>query len=114
MKARIPKGLGGFGNLHELAKKAEQVQAAMDEANKALETKEYSATSGGSAVSVTVLGSMEIKEMKISPEVVDPEDVEMLCDLVKAATNEALRTAAQDKKESIDKISNGLQMPGLF
>lgn len=114
MKARIPKELGGFGNIHQLAKRAEQMQEEMDTANKQLEEKEYQATSGGEAVSVTVTGKMEIKEMNIKPDVIDPEDVEMLIDLIKAATNEALRAASDDRKETLDKISNGLNMPGLF
>ena len=62
----------------------------------------------------TVTGKMEIKSLEIKPEVVDPEDVEMLSDLVIAAVNEALRTAATDKTERMEKISGGLNMPGIF
>lgn len=117
MKARIPKGfggLGGLGNLQQLAQKAQKMQSEMDAAKAELEQKEYTATSGGGAVTVTVTGKMEIKSIEIKPEVVDPEDVEMLSDLVMAATNEALRTATQKKQETMDKISSGLNMPELF
>ena len=116
MKARLPKGYGGGGasNLQQLARQAQKMQEEMDKANTELEEKEYKATSGGSAVSVTVTGKMEVKSIDIQPEVVDPEDVEMLSDLIMAAVNEALRTAAEDKSTTMEKISGGLNMPGLF
>ena len=103
-----------MGNLQQLAQQAQQLQTKMDEETKRLAEKEYSATSGGEAVAVTVTGKMEIKSLDIKPEVVDPEDVEMLSDLIIAASNEALRQAANDKKETLDKISGSMEMPGLF
>ena len=92
----------------------QKMQEEMDQASTELETKEYSATSGGEAVKVTVTGGMEIKTIDIKPEVVDPDDIEMLTDLIKAAANEALRTAADEKEKVMTKISGGLNMPGLF
>ena len=74
------------------------MQEEMDQATAGLEVKEYTATAGGSAVSVTVTGKMEVKAISIAPRSGRPEDVEMLSDLVMAAVNEALRTAADDKK----------------
>ena len=79
-----------------------------------LEEKEYSATSGGEAVTVTVTGKMEVKSIEMKPEVVDPEDLEMLSDLIIAATNEALRAAAEEKNATLEKISGGLNVPGMF
>ena len=116
MKARLPQGFGGGGpaNLQQLAKQAQKLQENMDAAREELEAKEYSAVSGGSAVSVTVTGKMEIKSVDIKPEVVDPEDVEMLSDLIIAAVNEALRAAAADRDETMSKLSGGLSMPGMF
>ena len=117
MKARIPKGFSGGAaptNLQQLAKQAQKMQEEMDAASTELEAKEYSATAGGEAVSVTVSGGMEIKKIDIKPEVVDPEDIEMLTDLIIAATNEALRSASTEKEEVMTKISGGLNMPGLF
>ena len=101
MKARLPQGYGGGGNanLQQIARQAQKLQEEMDAANTELEATEYSATAGGDAVKATVTGKMEIKSLEIKPEVVDPEDVEMLSDLVIAAVNEALRTAATDKTE---------------
>lgn len=118
MKARIPKGYNGGNaaptNLQQLAKQAQKMQEEMDAASTELEAKEYSATAGGEAVSVTVTGAMEIKKIELKPEVVDPEDIEMLTDLITAAANEALRVASTEKEEVMTKISGGLSMPGLF
>lgn len=114
MKARLPQGFGGGPNLQQLAKQAQQLQEKMDAASKELEVKEYSATAGGNAVTVTVTGAMELTNIDIKPEVVDPEDIEMLSDLIIAATNEALRTAATEKAETMDRLSGGLNMPGIY
>lgn len=116
MKARLPKGYGGGGNanLQQIARQAQKMQEDMDAANTELEAKEYTATAGGSAVTVVATGKMEIKSIDIKPEVVDPEDIEMLSDLIIAATNEALRAAADDKAETMEKISGGLNLPGMF
>ncbi len=116
MKARLPQGYGsnGANNLQQLARQAQKLQEDMDAATAELEAKEYSATAGGNAVSVTVTGKMEVKSIDIKPEVVDPEDVEMLSDLVIAAVNEALRTAATEKNERMEKISGGLNVPGIL
>lgn len=113
MKARIPRG-GTPTNLQQIAKQAQKMQEEMDVASTELEQREYTATAGGSAVDVVVTGKMEIKSINIKPEVVDPEDIEMLSDLIIAATNEALRKAADDKAETMEKISGGLNIPGLF
>lgn len=113
MKARVPHSKGPQ-NLQQIAKQAQKLQEQMNELNQELDEKEYSATSGGDAVKATVLGKMEVKSIEIKPEVVDPEDVEMLSDLVMAAVNEALRAAAKDKDEQMEALSGGLNVPGLF
>lgn len=116
MKARLPQGYGGGGaaNIQQLARQAQKIQDDMATVEKELEEKEYSATAGGNAVKVTVTGKMEVSAIELSPEVVDPEDVEMLTDLIMAATNEALRAASTDKEERMSKISGGLNIPGFF
>ena len=89
MKARLPKNYNpGAANIQQLARQAQKMQEEMDAATTELEEKEYSATSGGEAVTVTVTGKMEVKSIEMKPEVVDPEDLEMLSDLIIAATNE--------------------------
>ena len=109
MKARLPKnyGGGGIGNMQQLAMQAQKMQQKMEETTTELEEKEYSATAGGGAVKATVTGKMEVKSLEIDPEVVDPEDVEMLSDIVIGAVNEALRDA-------LSAISGGLSIPGMF
>ena len=116
MKARLPKGYGGGGtnNIQQLARQAQKIQDDMEAASAELEQKEYQAAAGGGAVKVTVSGKPELVKVDIQPEVVDPEDVEMLADLIMAAANEALRTAAKEKEEKMDAISGGLNIPGMF
>lgn len=117
MKARLPKGYSNSGantNIQQLARQAQKMQEEMDEASKELDEKEYSATAGGGAVTAVVKGSLEVQSISISKDVVDPEDIDMLSDLVIAAVNEAIRTARNEKAEVMDKISGGLNVPGLF
>ena len=116
MKARLPKGYGGGGanNIQQLARQAQKIQDDMEAASAELEAKEYEAAAGGGAVKVTVTGKLEVVKVDIQPEVVDPEDVEMLSDLIMAAVDEAIRTAAKEKEERMDAISGGLNIPVMF
>lgn len=105
---------GGFpgggmpGNMSNLMKQAQRMQRQMEESQKELETKEFTAKAGGGAVEVTVTGKKEIAKVKLSEEVVDPEDIEMLEDLVMAAANEALRMADEANAEVMSKMTGGL------
>lgn len=116
MKARLPKGYSNSGatNIQQLARQAQKMQEEMDAASKELEVKEYSATAGGGAVTATVTGKLEVKSLGIQKDVVDPEDIDMLSDLIIASVNEAIRKAQDEKSETMDKISGGLNVPGLF
>lgn len=100
------------GNMSNLMKQAQRMQRQMEESQKDLETKEFTAKAGGGAVEVTVNGKKEIIKVKLSEEVVDPDDIEMLEDLVVAATNEALRVAEEASSEVMSKMTGGLGMPG--
>ncbi|MGN0369058.1 MAG: YbaB/EbfC family nucleoid-associated protein [Butyrivibrio sp.] len=105
---------GGFpggampGNMNNLMKQAQRMQRQMEESQKALEEKEFTATAGGGAVEITMTGKKEITKVKLSPEVVDPDDIEMLEDLVMAAANEAIRKVEEETQESMSKITGGL------
>ncbi len=105
---------GGFpgggmpGNMNNLMKQAQRMQRQMEENQKELETKEFVAKAGGGAVEVTVTGKKEITKVKLSAEVVDPDDIEMLEDLVMAAANEALRMADEANAEMMSKMTGGL------
>ena len=108
---------GGFpggmpGNMANIMKQAQKMQKQMEEAQKELEEKEITAAAGGGAVEVTVSGKHEITKVKLSEEVVDPDDIEMLEDLVMAATNEALRMAEEANAEVMNKMAGGLGLGG--
>lgn len=96
------------GNMNNLMKQAQRMQRQMEESQKELEEKEITATAGGGAVEVTISGKKEITKVKLSPEVVDPDDIEMLEDLIMAAANEAIRQIEELSQESMAKITGGL------
>ncbi len=109
MKARIPNQ-GGQANM---MKKLQQMQDDMARVQKECEEAQYSASSGGGAVEVTVNGSHQLVSVKIQPDVVDPEDVEMLEDLLVASVNEAMRKADETLEREMGKITGGMNIPGL-
>ena len=104
----FPGGMGMPGNMNNLMKQAQKMQKQMEEATKELEEKEITATAGGGAVEVTITGKKEVTKVKLSEEVVDPDDIEMLEDLIMAATNEALRQIEEAAQQSMSKITGGL------
>ena len=107
---------GGFpgggipGNMNNLMKQAQRMQRQMEESQKEMETKEFSAKAGGGAVEVTVTGNREVKKVTIDKEVVDPDDVEMLQDLILTCINEALRKVDSAQSAAMNKFN----MPGMF
>lgn len=96
------------GNMNNLMKQAQRMQRQMEETTKELESKEFTASAGGGAVEVTVSGKKEVLSVKLSEEVVDPDDIEMLQDLIVAATNEALRKMEEESQSRMSKITGGL------
>ena len=104
----FPGGMGMPGNMNNLMKQAQKMQRQMEEGQKELEAKEFSAKAGGGAVEVTVSGKKEVLKVQLSQEVVDPDDIEMLQDLIMAATNEALRMADEANNELMGKLTGGL------
>ncbi len=115
MKARLPQGMGGGGaqNMQGMLKQAQKMQEDMEKRKAELEEKEYVASSGGGMVEVTVKGNYEVTAIGINPEVVDPDDVEMLEDLLVAALNEAARQIDEESKREMDSITGGLNIPGM-
>ena len=96
------------GNMNNLMKRAQRMQRQMEEGQKELETKEFTASAGGGAVEVTVSGKKEVLRVKLTEEVLDPEDIEMLQDLIIAATNEALKQADEANEALMGKMTGGL------
>ena len=112
---------GGFpggvpGNMNNLMKQAQRMQRQMEEQQKELEEKLFTAEVGGGALKVTVSGKKEVKEVVISPEAVDPDDVEMLQDMIVAAMNEALRKVDEETSANLGKLTGGMNLGlgGLF
>lgn len=105
---------GGFpggmmpGNMNNLMKQAQKMQRQMEENQKALQEKEFTVSAGGGAVEVTISGKKEVTKVKLAEEVVDPEDIEMLEDLIMAATNEALRKVEEESAAVMSKLTGGL------
>ena len=104
----FPGGMGMPGNMNNLMKQAQRMQRQMEEGQKELETKEFSAKAGGGAVEVVVTGKKELVKVTLSEEAVDPEDIETLQDMIMAAANEALRQAEEANNELMGKMIGGL------
>ena len=109
MKARIPGGQGG-GQM-AMMKRIQEMQAQMEQKQAEIESTAFSASAGGGAVEVTVSGAHEVKDIKLQPDVVDPEDIEMLADLLIAATNEAMRKADDAMEQAMGAFKSGLNLP---
>ena len=103
----------GMGNMQKQMAQMQAMQRKMDAVQAEIEEMEASATSGGGAVTVVVSGKKEIKDIQIKPEVVDPDDVEMLQDLIMVAANEALRQMEEISQNEMSKLTAGLGIPGL-
>ena len=109
MSKRGGGGFGGMpGNMNNLMKQAQRMQRQMEESQKELETAEYTSAAGGGAVTATVSGKKELTAIRIDPDAVDPEDVEMLEDMIMAAVNEALKQAEEASSQAMNKLTGGL------
>ncbi len=115
MKARIPKGMGGGAqNMNSMIKQAQKMQDQITELQEDIEGRDFTATAGGGAVEVVVSGKKIIKSLTIKPEVVDPEDIEMLQDLIISAVNEAVNNVETTTESEMSQITGGVSLPGLF
>lgn len=110
MKAKIP----GAQNQGNMMKKIQQMQEDMTRIQEEIEATEYTSSVGGGAVEVTVNGSHEVLSIKMQPDVVDPEDIEMLEDLLISALNESIKKANDAMDQGMEKAKGGLSIPGLF
>jgi nucleoid-associated protein EbfC len=103
-----------MANMNQLMKQAQQMQAKLSTLQKELETREYEASSGGGMVVAKVNGKQELLNIIINKDCVDPNDVEMLQDLVKTAINQALKTSQDSVQSAMSKVTGGLNIPGMF
>lgn len=113
MRARVPKQ-GGAQDMNAMIRQAQKMQDKITELQEDIEAREFSAVVGGGAVEVVVTGKKNIKSLTIKPEVVDPEDIEMLQDLVISAVNEAIANVEKVTEEEMTKVTGGVSLPGLF
>ncbi len=115
MKVRLPQGMGGGPqNMQSMIKQAQKMQEDMANLQAELEEREYDVAAGGGVVNVKINGKKEILSVKIDPEVVDPDDVETLEDLVVAAVNEAIKKVESTSNAEMQKITGGMNIPGMF
>ena len=115
MKARIPKNMGGGAqNMNSMIKQAQKMQDQITELQEDIEARDFSATAGGGAVEVILTGKKTIKSLTLKPEVVDPEDIEMLQDLIISAVNEAVNNIESTTEAEMSQITGGVSLPGLF
>ena len=110
----FPMGMGMGANMQQLARQAQKLQQQMTEKQEELESRSYEATAGGGAVTAVVTGKKVLTSLTIKPEAVDPDDVEMLQDMILAAVNEAIKQAEDAAESEMGKLTGGLNMPGLF
>jgi nucleoid-associated protein EbfC len=104
----------GGKNMKDLMKQAQKMQQEMMKQQEELENKNFEATSGGGMVTVQINGKFEVKSIKIDPQAVDPEDVEMLEDLILAALQEAFKVASEASNDAMGKLTGGMKIPGMF
>lgn len=116
MKARIPKNIGGAApnNMQSMIRQAQKMQDEMKLKQDEIEAQEFTTTGGGGMVTCVINGKKEIQSLTIKPEAVDPEDVEILQDMIISAVNEAIKKVEEVTTEEMTKITGGINIPGLF
>ncbi len=114
MRANIPKGMGGAGNMQAMLRQAQKMQEDMANLQAELDEKVYDVSAGGGMVKVSINGKKEILAIDIKPDIVDPDDIETLQDILVAAVNQAITQVETTNTEQMGKITGGMNMPGLF
>ena len=115
MKVRLPQGVGGGpSNMQSMIKQAQKMQEDMAAKQEELDAREYEIKAGGGAVTVKISGKKEILAIDISPEIVDPDDIETLSDILVAGVNEAIKRVEETNSAELEKITGAMSMPGLF
>ena len=114
MKAKLPKGMGGGPtNMQSMIKQAQKMQEDMTALQEDLDAREYEVKAGGGVVTVKINGKLEVLSIDVAPEVVDPDDIETMTDIIVAAVNEAIKKVNETNSEEMGKITGGLNVPGI-
>ena len=114
MKAKLPKGVGGPQNMNAMIRQAQKLQEEMEALQADLDEREYDVSAGGGAVKLKIKGTLEVLSIEIAPEIVDPDDIETLTDLITAAVNEGISKVSKTNEEEKEKLSSQLNIPGVF
>ena len=115
MRANLPKGMGGGPqNMNAMIKQAQKMQEDMEALQAELDEREYDISAGGGVVNVKINGKKEILAIDIKPEIVDPDDIETLSDILVAAVNEAIKRVEDTNNSEMSKVTGGMSVPGLF
>ena len=114
MKANIPKGVGGPQNMEAMLRQAKKMQEDMASKQAELDAREYSISAGGGVVGIKINGKKEILAIDIKPELVDPDDIETLTDVLCAAVNEAIKTVDDNNAREMEALTGSIGLPGLF
>ena len=115
MRANIPKGMGGGPqNMQAMLRQAQKMQEDMAAKQEELDAREYDISAGGGVVNVKINGKKEILAIDLKPEIVDPDDIETLSDILVAAVNEAIKRVEDTNSEEMGKITGGMNLPGMF
>ncbi len=114
MKANIPKGMGGPQNMQAMIRQAQKMQEDMAAKQEELNAREYDVSAGGGVVNVKINGKREILAIDLEPEIVDPDDIETLSDILVAAVNEAIKRVDDTNNAELNKITGPMNLPGLF
>ena len=113
MKVRLPNS-GGAGNMNQMLKQAQKMQEEMASLQDDLDAREYEVNAGGGVITVKITGKLEVKSIDIKPEIVDPDDIETLSDVLCAAVNEAIKKVNETNSSEMSKVTGSLSLPGLF
>ena len=114
MRANIPKGMGGMGNMQSMIRQAQKMQEDMAAKQEELNAREYDVSAGGGVVNVKINGKKEILSIDLKPEIVDPDDIETLSDILVAAMNEAIKRVEETNNAELSEITGPMNLPGLF
>ena len=115
MRANIPKGMGGgMGNMQSMIRQAQKMQEDMAAKQEELNAREYDVSAGGGVVTVKINGKKEILSIDLQPEIVDPDDIETLSDILVAAVNEAIKRVEETNNAELSQITGPMNLPGLF
>ena len=115
MRANVPKGMGGgAGNMQAMLRQAQKMQEDMAALQEDLDAREYEVKAGGGVVAVKINGKKEVLSIDIKPEIVDPDDVETLSDILVAAVNEAIKRVESTNAAEMEKVTGSMSMPGMF